>query len=47
MCKGLLTSGGEGGWAGRARDLSHRLTEPVIAPVRRVRRPVRIGDVRL
>lgn len=34
---------GSGGWAGRARDLSHQVTEPVIAPVRRVLKPVPIG----
>jgi len=34
-----------GGWSSRARELTHRVTEPVIAPVRRVVRPVRIGSV--
>jgi YggT family protein len=43
---GALTPGG-GGWVGATRELSHRLTEPVIAPVRRVLKPVRIGDVQL
>jgi len=43
---GALTPGG-GGWVGAPRELSHRLTEPVIAPVRRVLKPVRIGDVQL
>ena len=42
---GMLGSGGEG--VRRAREISHRVTEPVIAPVRRVLRPVRIGDVSL
>jgi YggT family protein len=32
-------------WAGRARALTHSATEPVIAPVRRVLRPVRAGGV--
>ncbi|GAA3579720.1 YggT family protein [Amycolatopsis ultiminotia] len=32
-------------WLGQARQLSHRATEPVIAPVRRVLRPVRTGGV--
>jgi len=36
---------GGGGWSSRARELTHRVTEPVIAPVRRVVRPVRIGSV--
>jgi len=34
-----------GGWSVRARELTHRVTEPVIAPVRRMVRPVRIGSV--
>ncbi|MFE6614415.1 MULTISPECIES: YggT family protein [Amycolatopsis] len=33
------------GWAFRARGIAHRLTEPVLAPVRRVVRPVRAGGV--
>ncbi|OXM55024.1 YggT family protein [Amycolatopsis alba] len=32
-------------WAFRARGIAHRLTEPVLAPVRRVVRPVRAGGV--
>lgn len=36
---------GTGGWVVKARETSHRLTEPVIAPVRRVLKPVRIGSV--
>lgn len=32
-------------WSFRARGVSHRLTEPVLAPVRRVVRPVRAGGV--
>jgi YggT family protein len=41
----VLSSGGQG--AARAREITHRLTEPVISPVRRVLPPVRIGDVQL
>jgi YggT family protein len=33
------------GWVGRARVLTHAGTEPVIAPVRRVLRPVRAGGL--
>jgi YggT family protein len=40
---GVLTSGP--GWAHRARALTHTATEPVIAPVRRVLRPVRAGGL--
>ncbi|WP_433565930.1 YggT family protein [Nocardia sp. CA-151230] len=29
----------------KARDVVHRLTEPVIAPVRKVLKPVRLGGV--
>ena len=32
-------------WARRARALTHAGTEPVIAPVRRVLRPVRAGGL--
>ncbi|TCO53463.1 YggT family protein [Actinocrispum wychmicini] len=32
-------------WLRRARTVSHALTEPVIAPVRRVLRPVRAGGM--
>ncbi len=42
---GVLAPAGGGGWPGRARGLAHAVTEPVIAPVRRVLRPVRIGSV--
>jgi YggT family protein len=34
-------------WARRARGLTHRWTEPVIAPVRRVLRPVRAGGLQI
>ncbi|WP_033293605.1 YggT family protein [Amycolatopsis jejuensis] len=39
----LVTTGPA--WLGQARRISHRATEPVIAPVRRVLRPVRAGGV--
>lgn len=32
-------------WVRRARALTHTGTEPVIAPVRRVLRPVRVGEI--
>ncbi|MGW4356134.1 YggT family protein [Nocardia sp. NPDC004582] len=32
---------------GKARDVVHRLTEPVIAPVRRVLKPIRLGGVQI
>ena len=39
---------GEGpSWLTTVRRATHTLTEPVIAPVRRVLRPVRIGTVSL
>jgi YggT family protein len=38
---GVLVSGPR--WTRRARTLTHAATEPVIAPVRRVLRPVRAG----
>lgn len=34
-------------WVDRARDLSHSATEPVIAPVRKILRPVQLGGVSL
>ncbi|MGH3797640.1 MAG: YggT family protein [Pseudonocardiaceae bacterium] len=37
--------GGSRGWVSRARVLTHAGTEPVIAPVRRVLRPVRVGEL--
>jgi YggT family protein len=36
-----------GGWVIRTREISHRITEPVIAPVRGVLKPVRIGGAQL
>ena len=41
----VLTSGGRG--LARVREISHRATEPVIGPVRRVLPPVRIGSVHI
>jgi YggT family protein len=41
----MLASGGRG--IARAQELSHRVTEPVIGPVRRLLPPVRIGDLRI
>ncbi|MEU4321651.1 YggT family protein [Nocardia fluminea] len=34
-------------WARKAREVTHAATEPVIAPVRKVLKPVRIGDFSL
>ncbi|MEV6876956.1 YggT family protein [Amycolatopsis sp. NPDC051128] len=34
-------------WARRARGLAYAATEPVIGPVRRVVRPVRLGGISL
>lgn len=34
-------------WAYKARDVTHKLTEPVLAPVRRVLPPLRFGNVGL
>jgi YggT family protein len=41
----VFATGGHG--VARARGFSHRVTEPVIGPVRRVLPPVRIGSVQL
>jgi YggT family protein len=41
----MLASGGRG--IARAQEISHRVTEPVIGPVRRLLPPVRIGDLRI
>jgi YggT family protein len=40
-----VPAGGGTGWSWRARRVTHQLTEPVIAPVRRVLRPVRMGSL--
>ncbi len=39
----VLTSSGRG--VARAREVAHRVTEPVISPVRRLLPPVRVGGV--
>ena len=41
----VLATGGHG--VARAREFSHRVTEPVIGPVRRVLPPVRAGDLQI
>ena len=41
----VLASGGQG--AARAREITYRITEPVIAPVRRVLPPLRLGGVQI
>jgi YggT family protein len=41
---GVLAPGGSGGLV-HARQWTHAVTEPVIAPVRRFVRPVRLGPV--
>jgi YggT family protein len=43
---GVLAPGGGSGLI-RARQVVHRITEPVIAPVRRVLPPLRIGSMSL
>lgn len=42
---GVLSPVGAGGGLHRARRITHGLTEPVIGPVRRVLKPVRLGSV--
>lgn len=44
---GVLSPGSSSGGLVRARGFVHAVTEPVIAPVRRVVRPLRIGSVSL
>lgn len=41
----VLANGGGPPWSWRAREVTHRITEPVIAPVRRVLKPVRVGSM--
>lgn len=43
---GVLSPGGAD-WVIRGRRFTHSVTEPVIAPVRRVVRPVRVGPMSL
>jgi YggT family protein len=40
---GVLAASGGGGFTSRARMVTHAWTEPVIAPVRRVLPPLRLG----
>ncbi len=42
---GVVSTGPAPAWTSRVRDVSWSITEPVIAPVRRVLRPVRVGGV--
>jgi YggT family protein len=42
---GVLSSGPEPEWRRTAQRVTHALTEPVLAPVRRVLPPVRFGSV--
>lgn len=41
----VLSSGPESDWRRSARRVTHGITEPVLAPVRRVLPPVRFGSV--
>ena len=42
---GVWSSGSSGEGVLKAREVTYRLTEPVIAPVRRVLKPVNLGGV--
>ena len=42
---GVLSSASSGEGVRKAREVTWRLTEPVIAPVRRVLKPVNLGGV--
>ncbi|WP_067544977.1 YggT family protein [Nocardia crassostreae] len=42
-----LSTGSPAPWALKARDFTHRFTEPVIAPVRGVLKPIRLGDIQI
>ena len=42
---GVLSPATAGGGLYQARRITHGITEPVIAPVRRVLQPVRVGSV--
>lgn len=42
---GVVSTGRPPAWTDRVRSISWSITEPVIAPVRRVLRPVRVGGV--
>jgi YggT family protein len=41
----VLSTGPEPGWRRQARRAVHAVTEPVLAPVRRVLPPLRVGSV--
>ncbi|MFF3226375.1 YggT family protein [Nocardia suismassiliense] len=41
----MAALGNNPSWANRPRELVHAATEPVIAPVRRVLKPIRAGGV--
>ncbi|MGM7648624.1 YggT family protein [Nocardia sp. JW2] len=41
----LDTLGNRSPWVGKVRSVTHAATEPVIAPVRKVLKPVRLGEV--
>jgi YggT family protein len=42
---GVVATGRSPEWVGRVRGITYSITEPVIAPVRRVLRPVRVGGI--
>ncbi|MCS7477230.1 YggT family protein [Umezawaea endophytica] len=42
---GVVSTSPAPAWTSRVRSVSWSITEPVIAPVRRVLRPVRVGGV--
>jgi YggT family protein len=44
---GVLSPAGSGSGLYQARRITHGITEPVLGPVRRVLKPVRIGSVSL
>ncbi len=44
---GVLSPDGARGGLSQARRITHGITEPVLGPVRRVLKPVRVGSVSL
>jgi YggT family protein len=44
---GVVQTGRSPEWVSRVRGISYAITEPVIAPVRRVLKPVRVGGISL
>lgn len=42
---GVLSPASIPGWSAPVRRITHAVTEPVLAPLRRVLRPVRLGSV--